>query len=64
MKIGDHVKLHPATDWWMRGATTGKVVKIGRKWVHVQLITTGAGLIKKVVRFQIGSDLIETIERK
>ena len=31
VRINTRVKLHPATDWWMRGTTHGTVVKIGRK---------------------------------
>ena len=35
--VGDRVKLHPACDWWMRGAQYGTVRKVGTKWYHVEL---------------------------
>ncbi len=60
MNIGDRVALHPATDWWMRGARFGRIKKIGRKLVHVQLEVAGI-VISKVVRFKRDSDLIEVV---
>jgi hypothetical protein len=41
VKLGDRVQLHPATNWWMRGAKFGTVTKIGRKRVWVKLDATG-----------------------
>ena len=38
---GERVQLHPATDWWMRGARYGDVVRTGRRWVYVRLDRTG-----------------------
>jgi hypothetical protein len=35
LKKGDRVKIHPATDAWMRGLRFGVVVTVGRKWVKV-----------------------------
>ena len=35
-KVGDYVKVSPATDAWMQGFTSGRVVKVGRRWVHVR----------------------------
>jgi hypothetical protein len=43
--VGHRVKLHPATDWWMRGARIGELVKVGPKWLHVHLWAT-----RRVVR--------------
>ncbi len=60
MQVGTRVKLHPATDWWMRGARYGVVTKIGRKLIHVRLEVMGAP-INKTARFLVGSDLIEEI---
>ena len=60
LEVNDRVALHPATDWWMRGAKCGRVVKVGRKYVHVQL-EVGSQPIRKAVRFPIGSDLIEPL---
>ncbi len=35
--VGQRVELHPATDWWMRGARFGEVVIVGRTWTTVKL---------------------------
>lgn len=40
-KPGQRVELHPATDWWMRGARFGDVVRLGRTLVHVKLDANG-----------------------
>ena len=45
-KVGERVQAHPATNAWIRGARYGEVVKIGRKYVHVNLDALG-----RVVRF-------------
>ena len=39
--VGDRVKLHPATDRAMRGDRFGMVVKLGRRYVHVELDRSG-----------------------
>lgn len=57
-KVGQRVKLHPATDWWMRGAATGTVAKVGRKLVHVDL-EVGGESIGIVAKFRLDTDLIE-----
>lgn len=36
---GQRVELHPATDWFMRGARYGTVVGVFRQWVRVELDT-------------------------
>jgi hypothetical protein len=36
-KVGQRVRMHPATDWFIRGAVYGDVVRVGRKYVHVKL---------------------------
>ena len=36
-RIGDDVKAHPGTDIWMRGDRTGRVVKVGKKYVTVKM---------------------------
>lgn len=36
-RVGQRVQLHPATDWWMRGARFGEIVKLGKKYLHVKL---------------------------
>ena len=38
---GDRVEIHPCTDLWMMGARFGTVIKLGRKFVHVELDKTG-----------------------
>lgn len=35
-KVGDRVKIHPASDWFMRGIQYANVVKVGRKALTVQ----------------------------
>lgn len=57
--VGKAVKLHPATDWWMRGATTGTIVKVGRKLVHVRLNGRMGIPLKTIAKFRVESDLIE-----
>ena len=60
MCVGDRVRLHPASDWWMRGATHGRVHLVGRAWVWISL-EVGGREIGKIVRFRRGSDLFETV---
>jgi len=57
MELGTRVQLHPATDWWMRGARFGEVVKIGRKLIHVRLDANG-----RVVKL-VPENIIEEVER-
>ncbi len=42
VKPGDRVQLHPATDWWMRGARYGVVhsVNVRRETCQVRLDVT------------------------
>lgn len=35
--VGDRIELHPATDWWMRGARYGEVRKVNPPIVTVKL---------------------------
>jgi hypothetical protein len=44
IKPGDTVRLHPATDWFMRGVKYATVLKVGRKWVHLEHAPTGTRL--------------------
>lgn len=40
--IGMRVELSPSTDWWMRGARYGEIVKPGKRgMMHVKLDATG-----------------------
>lgn len=41
VKVGDRVESHPATDAWIRGDRFGEIVKIGRKYIHVQMDRSG-----------------------
>jgi hypothetical protein len=50
------IELHPATDLWMAGARYGDVVKVGSKYVHVQL-----DRVKGVKKIAIG--LLRPVER-
>ena len=53
--IGTRVQLSPATDWWMRGARYGEIVKIGKSgMVHVKLDATGRTI-------RIHGDLLQPI---
>lgn len=38
---GERVQLHPSTDAWMAGDRFGTVAKVGRKYVHVHMDTSG-----------------------
>ena len=53
-KTGERVQLHPATDWWMRGARYGAVVKTTSKSIHVKLDAND-----RVVR--LSGDLLEHV---
>jgi hypothetical protein len=35
LKVNQEVRIHPATDLFMRGVTHANVTKIGRKWIHL-----------------------------
>lgn len=35
-KVGDRVRIHPATDWSARGVAWATVVKVGRKYLTVR----------------------------
>jgi hypothetical protein len=35
LKVRDCVRLHPATDLFMRGVTYATITKIGSKWIHL-----------------------------
>lgn len=50
---GQRVELHPATDWWMRGARYGDVVNVGRSYVRVRIDATGR--VVKLHAADIGS---------
>lgn len=39
--VGARVEIHPALDWWMRGARYGTVEKVGRIKLHVKLDRAG-----------------------
>lgn len=52
--IGTRVELSPSTDWWMRGARFGEIVKTGKTYMHVKLDVNG-----RVVR--VHGDLLNPI---
>lgn len=39
--VCDTVEAHPACDCWMAGDRFGVVTKIGAKYVHVKMFTSG-----------------------
>jgi hypothetical protein len=41
MKLHDRVECAPHLDCWIRGDRYGRVVMLGRKWVHVRMFRTG-----------------------
>lgn len=45
--VGDRIETHPATDPWMMGDRYGKVVKIGRFYLHVKMDRSGK--VRKMV---------------
>lgn len=40
-RINDRIQLHPGTDAWMTGDRYGTVVKVGRKYLTVQMDRSG-----------------------
>jgi hypothetical protein len=34
-KVGDEVRIHPATDQFMMGIRYADITLIGRKWIHL-----------------------------
>jgi hypothetical protein len=51
-RVGNRVKIHPGTDAFMLGFRYGEIVKVGRKWVHVETSAIrGAGVIEKTMQF-------------
>lgn len=41
MKLHVRVECAPHLDCWVRGDRYGRVVKIGKKWIHVRMFSTG-----------------------
>lgn len=39
--VGHRVQLHPATDAWMSGDRYGEIAKLGSKYAHVKMDTSG-----------------------
>lgn len=35
-RVGDNVRLHPALDLFMRGVTSGRIVRVGYKFVTIE----------------------------
>ena len=35
VRVGAYIRVHPASDWFMRGVTQVRVRAVGRKWLHV-----------------------------
>lgn len=33
---GQRWRIHPASDWFMRGITFASVTKVGTKWIHMK----------------------------
>lgn len=51
-RIGDSVAAHPGTGAFLSGFRCGTVVKVGRKWVHVEMATyRGGRVITRTLRF-------------
>jgi hypothetical protein len=56
MKTGDRVQLHPASNWWARGARFGVIAKLtpGHAWVLLDATA-------RVVRVRI-ADILEVVQ--
>jgi hypothetical protein len=52
--LGSRVELSPSTDWWMKGARFGTIVKAGKTYMRVKLDAND-----KVVR--VHGDLLQPI---
>ncbi|MEE9481812.1 hypothetical protein [Methylobacterium ajmalii] len=44
----ERIRIHPACDWFMRGATHARVVSVGRTRLKVQLEIGGADVGRPV----------------
>jgi hypothetical protein len=42
--VGEHVAAHPATDTFMAGDRYGTVTRLGRRYAHVHMSTSGRTL--------------------
>jgi hypothetical protein len=38
---GTRVRIHPASDWFMRGIRYADVLKVGKKYIHLHDTFTG-----------------------
>lgn len=36
LRCGERWRIHPASDWFMKGIKYGTVTAIGTKWVHME----------------------------
>lgn len=43
VRVGAYVRVHPASNWFMRGVTGARVRKVGRKYLHLTA-TLGRGI--------------------
>ena len=51
MTKGMIIRIHPASDWFMKGITSAEVITIGRKWITLYDSITKVTF--KVTRFSI-----------
>lgn len=57
LRIGERVKIHPACDWYMRGATHGTVTRLATSFAYVRLERIGP----KRLRAKIPYDLLARV---
>lgn len=58
-KVGQFVAIHPASDWFMRGATHGTITSLGLLHARVKLGSIGP----KRLRARIAYDLLTIIQQ-
>lgn len=54
-KVGDRVRIHPASSWFMRGITWATVTEVGRQYLHLE---------EKGIRFEMHPINILEIDSK
>lgn len=52
-EVGQRVRIHPASDWFMRGATHGIITSLGTVWARVKLEHIGPAKLRAKIRYDL-----------